>query len=494
MRRSWLAIVAAAVLASPALGQSAAERRAAEIRAIKLEREAVKLIADGDLGAAEDVLREQLEADPASFTARYNLACIFALRGEIDAGSIALASAVDFGFDDVRTLERDPHLAPLRETAAFAQLMDDWPAVLDARRVANREQLEANLEGTYRQLDDDRLRIDVLSAHDGVATEQALTRVRAVGDWAERAVMPGIFEEPEHSRDPWVTLGLLETGDFGRWAVTTFGAAAVRSGFSSVGGIYEHDIKRLIVRDLGATLRHETMHAIHYRSMSRLGQLHPIWIQEGLCSLPETSDGGDDTVRPAPCWRTNSVKRLAKVGRLIKLETLATMDQRRFTRSRPLANYAMARAVFLWLDDRGVLRDWYAAYTAGYDDDPSGLDAMASVLEVERSELDAAFRAWIDALEEVPETGSDLKATLGVDIEAGEGDGPVVVDLPLEARRRTGLRLKDVITHVNGSPVCDMHELIRQLGRYGPGASVRLNYRRGRLHGETTATLIEPED
>ncbi|NIM60902.1 MAG: hypothetical protein GTO30_04390, partial [Acidobacteria bacterium] len=51
------------------------------------------------------------------------------------------------------------------------------------------------------------------------------------------------------------------------------------------GGIYEHERRRLIARDIGASLRHELTHAYHYADMDRLGQRHPLWVQEGIATL-----------------------------------------------------------------------------------------------------------------------------------------------------------------------------------------------------------------
>ena len=82
--------------------------------------------------------------------------------------------------------------------------------------------------------------------------------------------------------DPPASIVVLPSKrDFTTWLIVTFGPAA-RTGFSTIGGSYIHEKKELVSQDLGSTLRHEFFHVLHWRSMIRLAQDHPIWIQEGL--------------------------------------------------------------------------------------------------------------------------------------------------------------------------------------------------------------------
>src|SRR5690606_4580755 len=131
---------------------------------------------------------------------------------------------------------------------------------------------------------------------------------------------------------PWVTVVLPARVDYARWALRRFG-----EGWERIGGQYSHDNKLLVAMDLGSTLRHEYWHVLHWRDQDRRGQRHPIWIMEGLCSLPEDLEPtatGD--FKPAPSWRTNMARRLARAGGLMPWEVMFSLDPQRFTRSRPL--------------------------------------------------------------------------------------------------------------------------------------------------------------
>ncbi|MGV6815381.1 MAG: hypothetical protein ACWA5W_10310, partial [Phycisphaerales bacterium] len=232
-------------------------------------------------------------------------------------------------------------------------------------------------------------------------------------------------------------------------------------------------------------------HVLHWRDMNRLGQAHAPWIQEGLASLVEDYDMQGSHLVPVASWRTNIVKRMNDRHRMPTIEKLASTQMQSFTSTRPLAKYAQARTIMLYLLDQGKLGEFYTVYTQEYDADPTGVRALELVIGKEIDEINTDFRAWVDALETVPETGGDLAATLGIEIEAGTGDGVVVTGLTGEARRRTGLRLGSVITAIDNHPTRDMFELIRILGHYRPGQTVTLHHRRGTVHSTSQAKLLK---
>jgi tetratricopeptide (TPR) repeat protein len=484
---------------------------------------------------AERILLEQAVIDPDNFVPHYNLACARAVLGDTDEANASLRRAIELGFSNLGHLRRDPYLAPLHGSEAFEALVGNWERVLEMQRRARLERERRWIRGRVTEVEAADLRCDVLSAHDEIETERALLEMRRVDSWAE-----GLFERagsdvPGASSMPYVVVALPSPQDFLKWAFWTYGGFARRA-FSGIGGAYEHDDKRLVAQDLGATLRHEFFHVLHWRDMDRLGQIHPVWIQEGLASLVEDMDpaslatrrpslpetdsgsrldprlvpggeerGGGEAAAvdvgaetgfvPAASWRTNIVKRLGRAGKLKTLEELTTLDHVTFSTNRPLATYAQARTVLLYLHQRGVLEPWYRVYTTdaahGFESDPSGLAAMEAVLGEEIGRLEAGYRDWLrHDLAEVPETGAELDAGLGVDLEPGEDGGPRVSRLPSGARRRTGLRLGDVVTAIDGRPVRDMKEYVRVMSAYEPGERVVVSYRRVKLHGKSEALLV----
>lgn len=467
----------------------AAEPDTAGMDASELERAGLRALAEGRYNDAEAYLNAQAEAAPQSFEPWYNLAAVACAREDADLAVTRLQRAIILGFTDFRTLSNDPDIACVRSSDFYQQTVARWQEVLGARRAADLAVARGLVPSKREERTIEPLKLEIISAHDPVGTDQSRHEIETIAAWAHTQLFPDLITPGAIRDDPWVSIILPDRAEFARWAVAVFGPGA-RGGLSSIGGAYDHNRRRLVAQDLGATLRHELIHVLHWRDMSRLGQQHAPWIQEGLASLAEDYDLEDGRMVPVPSWRTNIVKRLNNSGRLTPIDRLAATPMDRFVMSRPLAQYAQSRAVMLFLLDRDKLSEFYRAYTESFDADPTGLAALRRTLAMEQDELEDAYRDWLDTLPMVAETGTDLPATLGIEIENGTGDGVRVTGLPPGSRERTGLRIGSFITAINGRPTRDLSELIRVLSDYLPGESVTLSHRRGRVHATSQVELL----
>lgn len=461
-------------------------------RAAALASRALEAFAHEQYEESEQLLREQLKLQPDNFVIDYNLASCRARLNDPDGAVELLYDAVDRGFCDVYQLRRDPVLDPLRDRPKFKDLLAGWDAILIARRDANLAGNRQNFRDGYAESLDDRLRLAYLSAFDPRAFEQARTEVTRVADWASQSLMPDILDPKAAGDDAWVVVVLPNRRDFTRWAVSLYGEGAVR-GTSMIAGSYEHDAKRLVSMDLGATLRHEFMHVLHWRHMTRLGQSHAIWIMEGLCSLLEDCDvDAAGRLTPTISWRTNIVKRMEQIGSIMPVDKLAALSQEKFTGTRPLAMYAQARSFFLYLLQKGKLKEWYQDYTTHFAEDATGVQSLERVLGMNAKDITRDFRLWIRSLPMVPEQVQPGMASLGMDIESGTGEGPVIIGIDVSRRNAVdGLRAGDVITAIDHRPVRDIAELVRILGLYKPGDAVEIDYRRVKLYKTAHVTLVE---
>jgi hypothetical protein len=464
--------------------------------------------------------RRLAEAMPEEFVPRFNQAVACAMHAgqlegvenavareeAINEGARALVDAVARGYSDVHNLRREASIAVLREHASVRALLERWPEVLALRLEADLEAAARGFPAGYADTRVPELRVVVRSALGEHATAAAIDEMRRVARWAAGTVMPGAMDEAVLADYPWVVVVLPSREDFARWLVRTYGGGGAGAaggagggGTSMVGGAYFHDLRRLVSIDPASTLRHEFMHVLHWRDMQARGQRHPIWIMEGLGTLVEDGDTDDaGAFRPVSSWRMNTVQRMERINALPTVEVLAGLAHTRFVGARPLANYAQARAFFLFLDARGMLGAWYAAYVAGYAADASGLEAVRATLGVEGKELEREFRAWVRAQEPVPDRLKAGMPSLGARIGAGTGAGPTV-----ESSRRVrgvegaggaggggDLRLGDVLISVDGRPTREMAELVRVLSQLKVGDVVEVAYVRGRLRGVVRVELV----
>lgn len=460
---------------------------------------AVEAFKRGDVDEAEKLWIKQLEVGRGGFVACYNLACVRALKGDTPGALERITQAIERGFCDLYELQREPVFAKVRETPEFARLVEIWPTLLDRRiekDLALAKQDVPSRGTPYAESRDERLRVAYLIGFDEKSNAAARREVQLVARWALAELFPGMDTDDRHPTDAWVTVVLPQRESFQQWLFKEYGPGA-SGGFSSIGGAYNHDEKRLVSQDLGSTLRHEFMHVLHWRHCVRLGQTHPIWIQEGLCSLVEDFDvhgeGPDAAIEPVESWRTNIAKRREHGGTLLPIEQLATMPREKFQGFRPLANYAMARTLFLYLWREHKLGPWYHAYTEGFATEPSGVAALERVFERPVAQINKDYRAWVRALPEVAEEIAPGKASLGLEVESGDGDGMKVVAIvvpgvhlrpPQVKKGEEGeITVGDSIRTIDGKPVREMAELVRVLSGYQPGAVVELEYRRGKVVG-----------
>lgn len=446
--------------------------------AAALRDEAQRAIAAGEWRAAHDALAAYLDARPNDRDALYDLAAVVAQQGEPDHAVERLVQAIQHGFIDIHKLERDARFDPVRTTPEYKAIIAGWPRLLEARADANEEAVRKLLGAEYRFERDVELRLIYASSFHPESFDLARSEIADIANWAHANAFPPATPE-ESERDAWVTVMLPKPEHFLAFMLQ-LGAGP------NIGGFYDHDRSQLICQDIGPSLRHEFLHVLHWRVMTRLGQSHPDWIMEGLGALVEDMDpdaAAPGGLRPAPSWRTNIAKRLNKLGRLHALDELTTMDRGVFRGRRPNANYAQARAVMLFLYERGELGPFLRTYFDTYAKDPSGRAALELATGRSVGELDTEYRAWLVELPEAPEEISPGMASLGVTVSAGKGDGPVIDEIVAgTAAGRSGLRMRDVILSIDGRATRTLPDLVRVLSSYDVGDVVEVAVRRGSRH------------
>ncbi|CAN5673633.1 hypothetical protein BH11PLA1_BH11PLA1_19180 [soil metagenome] len=429
-----------------------------------------------DFEAAEPFARRLIALDDWDYVPRYNLAACLAMQGRLDEAEGALRAAVERGFVEFDLMARDRNLAPLRSSQTFHALIAKWPQVqeriIDQKVERQKNALSGGGKG-YVTRKEATSRLVFLSAFPEASFTGALAEIARVERFWERQVLPeGVHALSTDAKrpDPWVMVWLPAINDYQRWAMGKFGSI-------QVGGIYDQEKKELVTQDLGPILRHEFLHVLHWRHMMRSGFIQPAWAQEGICALVEDlEDVPDGTARPLPSWRTNTLRTMAKNSVLPRWADLFAIPADRFTETKGLANYAAARGVFLFLSERGKLREWYGAYVAHAKADPTA--AFEEVFKEPIARVEQEWRAWVKALPEAAETGVNLAAILPLGLENG-GDGVRVVDMTLPEARRAGVRLGDTITAIDGVRVRDMSEYARLISGYKVGDEVTASYRRG---------------
>jgi Mn2+/Fe2+ NRAMP family transporter len=161
----------------------------------------------------------------------------------------------------------------------------------------------------------------------------------------------------------------------------------------SVYGYYKPGERTLVMNIAtgGGTLVHELTHALIDFDFPEV----PDWFNEGLASLHEQCRFRRDGrgIEGLVNWRLPALQEAIRRDRLRSLRSLVADGD--FRGGREGTNYAQARYFCLYLQEQGLLADFYRRFRANQEDDPLGERSAAETFPDRTwAELDEDFRRW----------------------------------------------------------------------------------------------------
>ena len=421
-----------------------------------------------DYATAERLLGEALAADPGHPTHLYNLACLHSLRGEAEPAAARLQEAIDAGFREWTILREDPDLAFLRGSPAFTPIRD---AIERSERAGTggRNAAEASLQGWLARFGASRYRVER-------DERRNLLIATSLGEEPHREMLEGLDRLARH-------LSEALFGEAPRHPVLLVVArpddAAAFFGEETTAGLYEHARRRLVTRDIGESLRHEFVHALHHACMERLGQRHPIWVQEGLATLFENyAADADGTFSFRPNSRHNVAYRAARAGVVRPWrEVLAASPDRFMAQSTRL--YPQVRSMWEFIAAEAGLERFWRIYLDTFPESPDGTLALREAFGEEIDAIDRRWRRWVVERGPIDDAVRPGDASLGLEGE-DRPDGVLVRGLlPGSAAAAAGVRRGDLLFEIDGDEIRSTRELLLAIAGRQVGDPVRLAVRRG---------------
>ena len=471
----------------------------------ELELRLPKLLGDGKLAEARALVDAYLQEHPRDDGVLFDAARVASRQRDLRAAAAYATRALRAGWRDDAALDGHPDLEPLRAHESWAQVMSlrremrpaggapDWsnpigPAPAGAGGATD----PAGSPGTGT----DRLASAALARWlDRFGAE----RYRVERDGELNVIFASGVDTASMSRTRTMLKELapaLSRSLFGSMppdtvlvAIATHADAERFFGDPQQSGLYEHKDRSLISRDTGSSLRHEFVHLMHWGHMQRLGQRHPIWIQEGLATLFEDWRARDDgSVEILPNLRQPKAHEHMRAGRMPAWSTLAKMSQDDFM-AKADVNYPAVRSIFTWITERGWLQRWYRAYIAMYAEDPSGIRALESVSGQPAARLEAQWREWVTDMG--PGALAPGALTAGIGIEARDAtDGVRITAVqPGSPADQAGLRSGDVVVAIGADDVQSLRDLMTALSRRNAGETAQIRFRRGGSYSTVQVTF-----
>ena len=164
-------------------------------------------------------------------------------------------------------------------------------------------------------------------------------------------------------------------------------------------GYYSPTHKALIMNIAtgGGTLVHEIVHPF----MAANFPACPTWFNEGLASLYEQSMEKDGHIWGLPNWRLTDLKQNltgtapAGEGKAPSFKALCQMDAVTFYSATKGPNYATARYLCLYLQEKGVLPQFYKDFVKNQKADPTGYETLQKTLAgMGEKDMDAFRKKW----------------------------------------------------------------------------------------------------
>jgi len=125
----------------------------------------------------------------------------------------------------------------------------------------------------------------------------------------------------------------------------------------------------------GGTLVHEIVHPFIEANFPGC----PAWFNEGLASLYEQSSSRQGRIVGLTNWRLKGLQTAIRKGNVPSFETLCGTTSRAFYQGSG-TNYAQARYLCYYLQERGLLQKFYRQFRADVKHDPSGFRTLKAVL------------------------------------------------------------------------------------------------------------------
>ncbi|MEQ1643503.1 MAG: hypothetical protein ABL959_08690 [Pyrinomonadaceae bacterium] len=155
-------------------------------------------------------------------------------------------------------------------------------------------------------------------------------------------------------------------------------------------GYYSPSKKALIMNIAtgGGTLVHEIVHPFVETNFPDC----PAWFNEGLGSLYEQSGTVDGHIYGYTNWRLRGLQNGLRTTIVPTFKAMTSMSDGEFYREDTGTNYAQARYLCYYLQEKGLLRKFYREFVANAKTDPTGYKTLQRVL-AER-DMTAFQRKW----------------------------------------------------------------------------------------------------
>jgi hypothetical protein len=192
-----------------------------------------------------------------------------------------------------------------------------------------------------------------------------------VVSWATQKLKHMYFKtDPRNIIDIWLFNG---QGSYKKYAWEIFGDKPdTPFGYSSP----SKNALIMNIRTGTGTLVHEMVHPFIRANFPQC----PSWFNEGLASLYEQSTGQGNKIIGLTNWRLAGLQQAIRNNSVPSFKTLTATSEYEFYDEDPGTNYAQARYLCYYLQEKGLLTKFYHKFHANQKEDPTGYQTLKTIL------------------------------------------------------------------------------------------------------------------
>ncbi len=138
----------------------------------------------------------------------------------------------------------------------------------------------------------------------------------------------------------------------------------------------------------GGTLVHEIVHPFMEANFPAC----PPWLNEGMGSLYEQCGDAEGHIHGFTNWRLPGLQRAIQAKQVPSFKDLTAMDANAFYNEDKGTNYAEARYLCYYLQEKGVLVKFYQEFHGHQKEDPGGYQTLQKILG--EADMDAFKTKW----------------------------------------------------------------------------------------------------
>lgn len=201
--------------------------------------------------------------------------------------------------------------------------------------------------------------------------QHVVDRSKGTVRWAVDQLKESFFQkQPAEILDIWL---FKDKASYEKHARELFGGTP-----ATPYGYYSSQHKALVMNIAtgGGTLVHEIVHPFVAADFPQC----PAWLNEGLGSLFEQCGMVNGRIQGFTNWRLAGLQKAILKRGLPPFETLCSTTTEEFYDDPNGTNYAQARYLCYYLQERNLLRRFYREFRAGCAEDPTGYKTLLDVL------------------------------------------------------------------------------------------------------------------